>query len=311
MQTPGSPDRTSPAASSPGESSPALPLERTRALDAFGAAQVEEPPLFSELADVALEAANRVASMLSDAFGEEREKVSTKSSATDMVSEVDVRAEHLVSSLLASRRPGDAIIGEEGTNQTGDTDVRWIVDPLDGTTNFLFGVPAYAVSIAAEVAGEVVVGVVIDPSRNETWAAVRGRGARCNARPCRVAAGRSETSTALVGTGFSYSAQAREWQASVVARMLGKLRDIRRFGSAAIDLCWVGAGRLDAFFEWGLNRWDYAAGQLICAEAGGRVGQLRGGTVLAATPSLYEPLAQLLASCQGLDPPSALSDYGS
>lgn len=273
------------------------------ASETFGAPRPGEAAILGELAAVALHAASEAASMLSAAFGHEREEVSTKSSATDMVSEVDIRAERLISAILTERRPSDGVVGEEGTNRSGTTGISWIVDPLDGTTNFLFGVPAYAVSVAAEVAGVLAVGVVVDPSRGETWAAVRGRGARCNGVACHVASGRSEPSSALVGTGFSYSPKAREWQAAVVAGMLGRVRDIRRFGAAAIDLCWVGAGRLDAYFEWGLQRWDFAAGQLICEEAGGHVERSGGGTILASTPALYQPLAELITACGGMEPP--------
>ncbi|MST31403.1 inositol monophosphatase, partial [Acidimicrobiaceae bacterium USS-CC1] len=215
---------------------------------------------------------------------------------TDMVSEVDRGAERLIADLLAERRPDDGLLGEEGADRPGTTGVRWVVDPLDGTTNYLFGVPAWSVSVAAELDGVPVVGVVVDPSRAETWAAVAGRGARCNGTVCRVAEGRSTTATALVGTGFGYDPQRRAAQAEVLRTVLPAVRDIRRFGSAALDLCWVAGGRLDAFYELGLNAWDAAAGTVICREAGGVVDTLDSGVLLAATASLAGPLRDLLGS---------------
>ncbi|MDQ2754083.1 MAG: inositol monophosphatase [Actinomycetota bacterium] len=260
-------------------------------------------PLLDMLAGVALVAAQGAATLLSHAFGGARRDVSTKSSPTDMVSEVDEAAEAFVSATLSAGRPDDALLGEEGSSRTGTTGVRWVVDPLDGTTNFLFGIPAYAVSIAAEVDGEAVVGIVIDPSRGETWAAVRGGGARCNGYPCQIAIGRSRLSTALVGTGFGYRKERRAWQAELLAAVLPRVRDVRRSGSAALDLCWVAGGRLDAYYEWGLNPWDLAAGGLICQEAGAEVEILAGRTIVAAVPELMHPLVQLLSTAGALAVP--------
>ncbi|HET6917616.1 MAG TPA: inositol monophosphatase family protein, partial [Acidimicrobiales bacterium] len=192
---------------------------------------------------------------------------------------------------------------EEGTTSGGTTGVRWVVDPLDGTTNYLFGLPQFAVSVAAELDGETVVGVVIDPSRDETWAAARGWGARLNGKPIRVAAGRSTLATALLATGFGYQAERRAWQSQVLTRILPAVRDVRRFGAAALDLCWVGGGRFDAYYEWGLNPWDLAAGELICREAGGRAEPLEGRVIVAATKELFGPLCDLLAEAGALDPP--------
>ena len=166
-------------------------------------------PLLDELAAVALGAARAAAAIQVAGFGGLRDRVDTKSSATDMVSEVDHQAEAAVVGLITSRRPTDAILGEEGTARPGTSGVRWVLDPLDGTTNYLFGVPAFSVSIAAELDGAAVVGVVIDPSRSEVWAAITGRGARRNGVPTSVATGRSELATALVSTGFGYRAERR------------------------------------------------------------------------------------------------------
>jgi fructose-1,6-bisphosphatase/inositol monophosphatase family enzyme len=227
----------------------------------------------------------------------------TKSSGTDMVSDVDRGAEAAVAEVLQRRRPEDAVLGEEGTSRDGSTGIRWVVDPLDGTTNFLFGVPQFSVSIAAEVDGEPVVGVVIDPSRDETWAAAADRPARCNGAPCRVASGRSTLPTALVSTGFGYAASRRAWQAQVAGHVLPRIRDIRRNGSAALDLCWVAGGRVDAYYEWGLNPWDLSAGRVICQQAGGQVAVLESRMIVATVPALYGPLVALLEEAGGLRPP--------
>jgi myo-inositol-1(or 4)-monophosphatase len=269
----------------------------------FGPAPEGSDPLLEELAAVALHAAGAAAAVLRRGLADGAEGVATKSSATDMVSDVDRAAEAVVSRILHDRRPGDGVLGEEGTSRQGSTGVRWVVDPLDGTTNFLFGIPQFCVSVAAEVSGRTAVGVVVDPSRDETWAAVRGRGAWCNGTSCRVAEGRSTLATALVATGFGYQSARREWQAQVVSRIIPAVRDIRRFGSAALDLCWTAAGRYDAYYEWGLNPWDLAAGALICAEAGGRVEILPGRLIVACAADLFAPLRELLEQAGALSAP--------
>jgi fructose-1,6-bisphosphatase/inositol monophosphatase family enzyme len=256
-----------------------------------------------ELASVALEAARAGAAVLAAAVSAGTGGIDTKTSATDMVSDADRESEAAVSGVLAHRRPHDGVLGEEGTSRDGSTGVRWVVDPLDGTTNFLFGIPQYCVSVAAEVEGETAVGVVIDPCRNEIWRAIRGRGATRDRVPCRVAAGRSTLPTALVATGFGYRRERRQWQGAVAAKVLPEVRDLRRFGSAALDLCWTAGGRYDAYYEWGLNPWDLAAGALIAAEAGARVGILPGRLIVAATPELFEPLCDLLREAGGLEAP--------
>jgi myo-inositol-1(or 4)-monophosphatase len=250
------------------------------------------PPL-DELSSVALEAARSAADVLRDGLGRNH-RVETKSSSTDLVSDVDRAAEANVSRVLAQRRPNDAVLGEEGLQRDGSTGVRWVVDPLDGTTNYLFGIPQWSVSVAAEIRDEPVVGVVIDPSRDETWHAARGAGATCNGQPCAVARERSQLATALVATGFAYQRQRRAWEAEVAAKVLPEVRDIRRFGSAALDLCWVAGGRFDAYYEWGLNAWDLSAGRLLCEEAGATVMISENRTVVASTPELFPPLQELL-----------------
>ena len=235
----------------------------------------------------------------------------TKSSPTDVVTEMDRRSEELIRSLILAARPDDAILGEEGgqIGDTADAPARWVIDPLDGTVNYLYGLPDWAVSIAAEVAGEIVAGAVFVPGRGELFTATRGGGGwlesagasdggggrvRLHCRPG-VPLGQ-----ALVATGFGYRAARRKTQGEVVAALLPRMRDIRRAGVASADLCSVAAGRLDAFYERGLNYWDYAAGALIAAEAGAVVGGLHGAPpstsmTVAAGPGLFEALAEALA----------------
>jgi myo-inositol-1(or 4)-monophosphatase len=240
------------------------------------------------------------------------EVADTKSSATDVVTEMDRNAEALITRRIHSVRPGDAILGEEGgQTQQSSTGVRWVVDPLDGTVNYLYGLPEWAVSIAIEVDGAIAGGVVEAPVLRETYSAVRGGGAWLE----RHGAGRADgvrlhcntevpLDRALVATGFGYTAGRREVQGAVAGALLPRVRDIRRRGSAAVDLCAVAVGRVDAFYERGLNYWDYAAGGLIAREAGAVVGGLSGrpestSMTVAAGPDLYPRLADFLA---GLDP---------
>lgn len=206
--------------------------------------------------------------------------VSAKSSPTDMVSEADVAAERLIRARLAQARPEDGILGEEGGDVTGTSGLRWVVDPLDGTTNFLFGLPQWAVSVAVEDGEGVLAGVVYDPPRGELWAAVRGGGPPTLDGAPVAASSRDDLGQALVATGFGYAAPVRAAQAVAVARLVPRVRDIRRMGSAALDLAWTAAGRYDAYFEHGVKHWDVAAGSLLCAQAGLEV------RPLAAAPPL-------------------------
>jgi myo-inositol-1(or 4)-monophosphatase len=250
--------------------------------------------LLDELEEVASDVAAGAAQILKQYSDIPLEDVSTKSSPTDLVSEADRASEEFIFSGLRKVRPSDSVRGEEGASHEGTSGISWVADPLDGTTNFFFRVPAYSVSLAARGNGRTLVGVVVDPTREETWSATAGRGAWCNGSKCQVASGRSELATALVSTGFSYSAERRAEQAAILPRLIPAIRDIRRFGSAALDLCWVAAGRFDAFYESGLNDWDWAAGGLICEEAGGEVTILPGNLLLATTPALSGPLAALI-----------------
>lgn len=254
--------------------------------------------------ELATSIAREAASIVADGAGRAREHVGTKSTLTDMVTEVDHASEELIVRRIREARPEDGIIGEEGSSREGTSGATWVIDPLDGTTNFLYGFPAFAVSIAVEVGGEAVVGVVHDVSRDEVFAAAKGRGATLDGRPIETS-GKRDLETALVATGFGYAPERRRRQAALVAEVLPSVRDIRRAGSAALDLCWVACGRLDGYFEQGIQHWDWGAGTLIVAEAGGRTGWVAGDSELlelpvlvAAAAPLYEPLTDLLSqSC--------------
>lgn len=268
-----------------------------------GRSDADTRPTF-ELAAVALDAAQQAAVILEKGApggGSPVSGVETKISSTDMVSDVDRESEAAITRVLGAARPDDAILGEEGTARPGTSGVTWVVDPLDGTTNFLFGIPQWSVSIAAEVDGRPVAGVVIDPSRHEVWGAVAGHGSFLNGRRCQVRRDRSTLETALVATGFGYRAERRRWQAQVAASVIPAVRDIRRLGSAALDLCWIGGGRFDAYFEWGLNPWDFSAGALVAAEAGAVVQVLGYRVAVAAPPHLFDPFRRLLESAGAMD----------
>jgi myo-inositol-1(or 4)-monophosphatase len=224
--------------------------------------------------ELAVDVAHEAGARLREAFGRLEElAISAKSTPTDLVSEADVATERLIRARLEAARPDDAILGEEGDDRAGTSGVRWVVDPLDGTVNFLFGIPQWCVSIACEDAAGTIAGVVYDPMREETWAATRDGEPTLNGARVQAAA-RGGLATALVATGFGYAADVRESQAMVVARLLPRVRDVRRLGSAALDLAWAAAGRYDAYYERGVKHWDVAAGALICARAGLEVHEL-------------------------------------
>ncbi|HET9442788.1 MAG TPA: inositol monophosphatase family protein [Acidimicrobiales bacterium] len=245
------------------------------------------------LLDVAVTLAVEAGALLAGGRASARVDVATKTSGTDMVTEIDRASERLIADRLAELRPDDSLLGEEGAARTGTTGVCWVVDPLDGTTNYLYGFPAFTVSVAAEVDGVAVAGAVHDPVHGETFSAARGLGAWCDGRPLHVG-GPPTLATALVATGFSYDAAQRGRQAAVLPRLLPAVRDIRRAGAASLDLCWVAAGRLDGYYETGLNPWDRAAGELVAREAGARVRELAPGGLIVAGPDLIDPLARLV-----------------
>lgn len=226
------------------------------------------------------------------------EQESTKSSPTDVVTAADRATERLIVEGIRSARPGDGVLGEEGASDDGTTGVRWVVDPIDGTVNYLYGLPQWAVSIGVEVEGTTVAGVVFDPAKGELWQAVRGGGATLDGRSLRCSSA-TELAQALVGTGFGYDAARRAAQARVLPELLPACRDLRRMGAGALDLCGVAAGRLDAYYEQALSPWDLSAGGLIAVEAGARVEGLRGAPagaamVLASAPGVFVELHDLL-----------------
>ena len=236
-----------------------------------------------------------------------RSAIRTKSGPTDPVTLADTETEQLIRARLAALRPGEPILGEEGGGGDGAGPVRWVVDPIDGTVNFVYGIPAYAVSIGAQLDGVAVAGAVADVASGDVYSAATGLGAHCVSAGvrrrlrCGTAA---DLSLALVGTGFGYDPRRRAAQAALVAEMLPRVRDIRRIGSAALDLCLVAAGRLDAHYEHGLNEWDWAAGAVIAAEAGAVVlvpGE-PGGLLVAAAPGVAPALLEALDALVGRGP---------
>jgi myo-inositol-1(or 4)-monophosphatase len=251
------------------------------------------------LREVAEAIAREAGHQLREAFAGPLVNVTAKSSPTDLVSEADHAAERLIRERLASARPGDGFLGEEGGDETGTTGLRWVVDPLDGTINFLFRIPQWAVSIACEDASGTLAGVIYDPMRDELWSAERDGAALLDGRPI-AASTRTDLATALIATGFGYDAEIRRYQAEIITRLIPSVRDIRRLGSAALDLAWTAAGRYDAYFERGLNHWDLAAGELLCTRAGLVVRELEarppaGTGVLVAPEALVDPLETFVA----------------
>ena len=256
------------------------------------------------LLDLAVSAARDAAVLVARGRDTAARHVTTKSSPVDVVTAVDAASEELLVRRLLGARPDDGVLGEEGAARDGSSGVRWILDPIDGTVNYLYGVPAFAVSIAAEVDGVVTAGVVLNVATGELFTATAGGGAELAApgRPVRrLAVNRPESlDRTLVATGFGYRAEQRRAQGAVVARLLPEVRDIRRFGSAALDLCAIAAGRVDAYYELDLQPWDHAAGALVAAEAGAVVTGLPGAPVgaplvIAVAPSVAGPFLDLVA----------------
>ena len=245
---------------------------------------------------VAREAAATARRMRAEAITD----VETKSTDTDVVTAADRAVERQVVAAIKAARPGDGVLGEEYGDSAAPepSAVRWVLDPIDGTVNYLYGLPQYAVSLAAEIDGVAVAGVVINAATGDEWTATRGGGAWRGDRRLRPSV-RTRLDQSLVGTGFGYDAKRRAHQGAVLARLITRVRDIRRFGAAALDLCAVAEGTLDAYFEKGLNPWDHAAGGLIATEAGATVSGLRGAPpgldmVVAAPPAIFGPLHDLL-----------------
>lgn len=253
------------------------------------------------LEDVALELCRIAGALLMESFERVRpEEVSSKSTPTDLVSEADRASERAIAQRLAQLRPDDGFLGEEGGgDQRGGSGLRWVVDPLDGTVNFLFGIPQWCVSVAVQDgAGATLAGAIYDPCREEMWSARTDGPALLNGDPIEGSVC-AEMSTAMVATGFAYDAAVRAAQGEVMARLIARVRDIRRFGSAALDLAWSAAGRYDAYFERSVKVWDVAAGLLICARAGLAVAELPAQGVLpwgvlVAAPGLLDPLMEVV-----------------
>ena len=249
----------------------------------------------AELVRVAEAAARAAAPELVERFARGAVNVTSKSTDTDLVSEADLAAERTIRELLGRERPDDAIMGEEGDDTPGSTGLRWIVDPLDGTINYLYGHPQWCISVACEDRA----GVVFDPLRDELFAVAVGAAPTLNGVPVGPGSPPERLGSALVGTGFGYAAEVRAAQAQLVSAVLPAVRDIRRAGAAALDLAWVAAGRLDAYFEHGVKPWDIAAGVLLCAAAGQHVEELPAGGglpagVLAASPAIAPELLALV-----------------
>jgi myo-inositol-1(or 4)-monophosphatase len=283
-------------------------------VSAAGARGEGAPPADALLA-VAIEAATSAGEMLAERVGRGAEQdISAKSTPTDLVSEADLASEQMIRELLAARRPHDGFLGEEGDHTEGSSGLSWVVDPLDGTVNFLFGIPQWCVSVAVRDERGTIAGAVYDPNRDELFAASRDstptltsagatRSLGEHASASRLAddggAGGGGLATAMVATGLAYDARVRAAQAQVLARLVPRVRDIRRFGSAALDLTWTAAGRYDAYFERTVKPWDIAAGALICERAGLRVLELPVHEdlpwgILVAPPELAEPLLELV-----------------
>ncbi len=224
--------------------------------------------------------------------------IETKSTAIDIATQMDREAEELIVSRILTARPDDGIIAEEGAARPSKSGLTWVIDPLDGTVNYLYGLAGWCISIACKDSNGTVVGVVHAPTLEETtWWACRGEGAFRNGESIHVSE-ESELERALIGTGFAYSMELRKDQVRVINDLLPQCRDIRRLGAAAVDLCHVASGTLDAYFEVGLKEWDKAAGALIIAEAGGVVsgGESESSRLVAANPALHHRLTGFLSA---------------
>jgi myo-inositol-1(or 4)-monophosphatase len=252
-----------------------------------------------EALGIAVDAARAASSLLVERFRSPATGLRAKSSATDLVSDADERAEETIVRFIRSKRPDDALVAEEGSAAQGRSGIRWFVDPLDGTINYLYGIPHWAVTICCADRDGALAGVVLDPLRDELFTAVRGAGASLWDKPLRVTTKR-ELASALVATGFGYVAESRRSQARIIDGVLGEIRDIRRAGAASLDLAYVAAGRVDAYFEAVDKPWDWMAGALLVREAGGRVSELQPAdtalpNIVASGPALHDALNRLLA----------------
>ncbi len=264
------------------------------------------------LLELAVEVAHEAAALVRHSRDGGVQVAATKTSPTDIVTEVDKAAERLIFERLMAARPGDGFVGEEGASSGSSSEVEWVVDPIDGTVNFLYGIPAFAISIAAATAGTSVAGVVLNAATGECFTATKGGGAFLDGVPLVVPRSAAPPlSQRLVGTGFNYVREVRLRQVAAVAAMLEEVRDVRRIGSAALDLCFVAAGRFDAYVEEGLHRWDMAAGGLVATEAGAvlsrRDGIGGGDCYVCAPDSGFAEFEDLVERCGFLQPRTASS----
>jgi myo-inositol-1(or 4)-monophosphatase len=259
----------------------------------------------AEALALATEAAREAGALLLELRRSPATGVRAKSSATDLVSEADERAERAIVTAIRQRRPDDALIAEEGSSARGSSGVSWYVDPLDGTINYLYGIPQWSVSICCADSAGPLAAVVFDPLRGELFSATRGGGARLGVQRLAVT-DRSDLASALIATGFGYDAAQRSTQGRILANVMGDVRDVRRFGSASLDLCFVAAGRFDGYFESVDKPWDWIGGALLVREAGGRVTELTPANpafprIIASGPGIHERLVALLdRSTEGL-----------
>jgi myo-inositol-1(or 4)-monophosphatase len=253
----------------------------------------------AELLEIAVGVARDAGALLLERFDGGRElALASKSTPTDLVSEADLASERLIRERLAQTRPADGFLGEEGGGQEGTSGLTWVVDPLDGTINFLFSIPQWCVSVALADARGSLVGAIFDPCRDELFSVTRDGASMLNGAPI-AASERADLASAMVATGFAYDADVRAAQADILARLVPRVRDIRRFGSAALDLAWAAAGRYDAYFERTVKPWDIAAGTLVCERAGLTVVDLPEHDslpfgVLVAVPALAQPLLEIV-----------------
>lgn len=261
--------------------------------------------LLDELRDLALQVASAAGTLLVGSRPAQVTVADTKSSPTDVVTAMDRASERLLVDAILAARPDDGVLGEEGSSREGTSGVRWVLDPLDGTVNYLYGLPAWAVSVGVQVAGRTVVGVVAVPVAGETYLAVLGRGALRRSAGREVALSVNDPvplDRALVATGFGYTQQRRVQQGAVLAQVIPRIRDVRRRGSCAVDLCTVAGGGVDGYYEHGPQVWDHCAGALIASEAGARfelvpVPGTADPLIVAAGPALFDELGTLLRRC--------------
>ena len=253
----------------------------------------------TELLQLATEAAHRAGEILLEHFHRPATGVDTKTTPTDPVSDADRAAEAFLMDFVASKRPDDGVLAEEGGSESSASGLRWVIDPLDGTVNFLYRIPWWCVSIGIEDSDGGLVGVIHNPTRDETFTALRGRGAQLDGSAIQVSTQES-LAEALIGTGFAYDSEARSVQAGLVSRVLPIARDVRRSGSAALDLASLACGRLDGFYEAPMEPWDKSAGVLIATEAGATISELPPPTaglspgVIGGNERLHSDLRELL-----------------